>query len=240
MGAKQVISQSKLRVSARMRVLEMENNPLGNTRENFITERSPRAAGKGAGQSLRDRGGIGWRLCVTSSSGVSGVCRSPPPDPARWAPLSISGCRPLVAAASAESRTASAKRARLHGLGRGLPSRSPRRRGQASGTGTSASARAGGPAAGGDRKLSSQRRGRLFMSRRRGLRGLSGGGGGLSRLAGRRRSPRDRRETLAVSGVLARARSRRRKPPAVGPGDRLPDRCFLKYVNISCESKVMV
>lgn len=125
MGAKQVISQSKLRVSARMRVLEMENNPLGNTRENFITERSPRAAGKGAGQSLRDRGGIGWRLCVTSSSGVSGVCRSPPPDPARWAPLSISGCRPLVAAASAESRTASAKRARLHGLGRGLPSRPP-------------------------------------------------------------------------------------------------------------------
>ena len=124
--------------------------------------------------------------------------------------------------------------------GGGVPSRPPSRHGQASGTGTSASARAGGPAAGGDRKLSSQRRGRLFMSRRRGLRGLSGGGGGLSRLAGRRRSQRDRRETLAVSGVLARARSRRRKPPAVGPGDRLPDRCFLKYVNISCESKVVV
>ena len=87
-GARQVISQSKLRVSARMRVLDVENSPRENTRENFVTERSPRAAGKGAGESLRDWG-VGWRRCVTSSSGVSGVCRSPPPDPARWAPLSI-------------------------------------------------------------------------------------------------------------------------------------------------------
>lgn len=66
----------------------------------------------------------------------------------------------------------------LHGLapsargsmawGGGVPSRPPRRRGRASGTGTSASARAGGPAAGGpaaggpaargDRRLFSQRR----------------------------------------------------------------------------------
>ena len=236
MGAKQVISQSKLRVSARTRVLEMENSPLGNTRENFVTERSPRAAGKGAAESLRDRGGIGWKLCHLFLRGLRGL----QVPAARPGPLGSALHLGLPAARGRVSdRLAPSARGSM-AWGGGVPSRPPRRRGQASGTGTSASARAGGPAAGDDRKLSSQRRGRLFLSRRRGLRGLSGGGGGFSRLAGRRRSPRDRRETLAVSGVLARARSRRRKPPAVGPGDRLLDRCFLKYVNISCESKVVV
>lgn len=106
MGARQVISQNKPIKSARRRVLELESDPREVTGENFVTERSRRALGKGARESLPGRGRSGSGLGVGSSSAVSGACKSPPPGPARWAPLSIWGCRPLVATVSAASRAA--------------------------------------------------------------------------------------------------------------------------------------
>ena len=72
-GAKQVTSQSKPSKSARRRVLERESDPpREGTGENFVTEGSGRAAGKGARESLRGRGGIGSGLGVGSSAGSRG------------------------------------------------------------------------------------------------------------------------------------------------------------------------
>lgn len=73
--------------------------------ENFVTEGSRRAVGEGARESLRGWGGISAGLGVGSSSGESGACEPPPPRGRPLSsPLSIWGCRPLVAAASAASR----------------------------------------------------------------------------------------------------------------------------------------
>lgn len=172
-GAKQVISQNKPSKSVRRRVLELESNPREGTGENFVTEGSRRAAGKGARESLQGWGGIGSGLAVGSSSRVSG-----PASPCRRA--GHAGLRSLSGAAGRSwpqprlrLGPPRARRARFHGPGPGDPSRLPRRPHQAPGAGTSAGAGGGGPAAGGDRNLVPQRRGLLPIPQRPGLfRGL--------------------------------------------------------------------
>lgn len=68
-GVRQVISQIKPSKSASRRVLELRSDPpREGTGENFVTERSRRASGKAARESLRGRGGIGSGLNVGSSS----------------------------------------------------------------------------------------------------------------------------------------------------------------------------
>lgn len=115
-GATQVISQSKLRMSARMRVLEMENSPRENTRENFLTEPRERAPASPSGNGAEWAGG-----CVSPPPGFqgpAGPCRQTQPaglrSPSRAAGRSWPQLRPSLGPPRA-------KRAHLHGLRRGRP-----------------------------------------------------------------------------------------------------------------------
>lgn len=163
-GAKEGVSQNKPRKSARRRVLELEISPWEGTGRKLALGGTPASRGKGLRDSLRGRGGIG----AGSPSAGSGARESPPPHgPALCSPRSIWGCRPLVAAIAAASRAVprQARAAAWPRAGGPLSSSSP----PPPGSGPTAGARGGGPAARGDRNLASQRRGSLPISPRPGL-----------------------------------------------------------------------
>ncbi|XP_067599738.1 collagen alpha-2(I) chain-like [Pseudorca crassidens] len=150
--AKQVTSQSKPSKSARRRVLELESDPpREGTGENFVTEGSRRAAGKGALESLRGRGRIGSRLGVGSCAGSRG-----PASPRRRA-----GPARLRSPSGATGRSWPQPRPRLG------PDSSPSR--QVPSAGTRADVGDGVPTGGSDRNLFSQRGGMFPMSRGPGL-----------------------------------------------------------------------
>lgn len=123
-GAKQVISQNKPRKSARSRVRELELNPREGTRRKLRhggKSTSRRGRGPGIPPGAGAGSARGWG--VGSSSGDSRACEPPPPrGRLLYSPLSIGGCRPLVAAGSAASRAVPRQvRAAPCPRGRGTP-----------------------------------------------------------------------------------------------------------------------
>lgn len=189
-GSEASYLQSKLRVSARMRVLDVENSPQENTREKLHHGGEVREPRGRAGESRRTgaSAGDGVSPPPPGSRGSAGPRRqthSPGPrSPSSAAGLSSPQLRPEVSTASRQARAAP-----WPGAGRPFPSSSPPWPGPGTGTSAVPGPEVPQPEATGGCFLSAARG---HSPRRRGLlRGLpgGGGGGGFSRLAGRRTVP---------------------------------------------------